>query len=551
MDRTLVSHSFLMRKFTQSRTCCGGQGHHSLYCESLEARDRFAKELEAAEAEKKRAEEYARFVAQARRGPWERREALNSQFTHDSDLVIAPQIDPNNPDNPESAANILMLTSWIHKNIDDEMNTTKGIELLLAHANSGEGCVHIFRHEGLRCLLEAQERYPQILSLQSNCLKLLCQLLECNFTRPPLLSSPLLLNLAFNIGHRHLTSPEMVELSVRCVLQCSREELCRQEIFEKNLVGYYLLYCRQYSRTPAILKHILKLFNWIASSNERLVQLYQQGVASVVLHCMKRHMNNPAILAPCMLYLTRISSIHTPALEYLVQKQAVSLVIGALRALYSEEIIQLEALKMLQALSKSPEGWRQISETRGGWQSICQGTTQGNALIHDLKGSLHNPGWAIGETPHLPLLERRKLLAAQAAASKGISDPKDAWTSHSLRQFMGLSMRPQKLSINVTEHQTHFDLLQSLDLLPNPGEEREAWYQRLKDYENENEIQIQEMVETVMEMNKKAAREEKLALKSEQSGEYIKPVYVRGERITTKALEEADVDVQSALRGVV
>lgn len=335
------------------------------------------------------------------------------------------------------------------------------------------------------------------------------------------------------------------------MLQCCREEICRVEVFDRNIVGYYLLYCRQYARAPRILRHILKIFNWISSTNDRLLQLYEQGVASVVLHCMKRHMNNAQILAPCMIFLTRISNIHAPALEYLVQKKAVPLVISALRALYSEEIIQLEALKMLQALSKSPEGWKQISDTRGGWQSICQGTTQGNALIHDLKGSLNNPGWAIGETPHLPQLERRKLLAAQAAAAKGISDPKDAWTAHSLRQFMGLSMKPQRLAINVAEHQTYFDLLQSLDLLPNPGEEREAWFQRLKDYETENDILIQEMVDTVMEMSRKAAKEEKLAMKAEQNGEYIKPVYVLGTKITTKSLEEADMDVKSALKGVV
>lgn len=522
-----------------------------MYCESLEAREIFAKEMEAAELERMKAEKYAKFVAEKRRGPWERREELNPEFTHDTELILPPQVDPNDPDNPESSANILMLTSWIYKNIEDEMNTIKGMELLLSHANSGEGCIHIFRHNGLRCLLGAQERYPHIFSLQLCCLRLLCQLLECNFTRSALISSPQLMILAFSIGHRHLSQPEMVELSVRCVLQCSREESCRQEIFEKNFVGYYLLYCRQYSRTPAILKHILKIFNWITSSAERLILLYEQGVASVVLHCMKRHMNNSSILAPCMLFLTRLSSVHTPALDYLVRKQAVPLVIDALRALYSEEIIQLEALKMLQALSKSPEGWKQISDTRGGWQSICQGTTQGNALIHDLKGSLHNPGWAIGETPHLPQLERQKLLAAQAAAAKGISDPKDSWTAHSLRQFMGLSMRPQRLAINVAEHQTYFDLLHSLDLLPNPGEEREAWFQRLKMYEKENDIEIQEMVDTVMEMGRKAAREEKLAMQAEQGGEYIKPVYVLGTKITTKALEEADIDVQSALKGVV
>ena len=503
------------------------------------------------EIEKKKSSDYAKFVAENRRGPWERREVLNKELIEDQNLTLNSLIDKNETDTPESAANILMLTSWIHKNIDDELNTIKGLELLLSHANNGEGCIHIYRHNGIRCILEAQQKYSNILSLQICCLKLLCQLLECNFTRLPLITTPLLMNLAFNIGHRHLDIPEVVELSIRCVLQCSREEVCRIEIFEKNIVGYYMLYCRQYSRNSAILKHILKLFNWVSSTNERLIFLYDNGATQTVLHCMKRHMNNSSILAPCMLFLTRISTIHTPALDYLVQKKAVHIVIGALRALYSEEIIQLEALKMLQALSKSPEGWKQISDTRGGWQSICQGTTQGNALIHDLKGSLHNPGWAIGETPHLPQLERRKLQAAQAAAAKGTSDPKDSWTAHSLRQYMGLSMKHQRLSINIEEHNTYFELLQSLDLLPNPGEGREDWYQRIKDYEMENEIEIKDMVNTVMEMQKKAAREEKLALRAEQSGEYIKPVYVLGKKITTKALEEADIDVQSALSGVV
>ena len=48
------------------------------------------------------------------------------------------------------------------------------------------------------------------------------------------------------------------------------------------------------------------------------------------------------------------------------------------------------------------------------------GTTQGNALVHDLKGSMHNPGWAIGDTPHMPKVDRMKILAAKAAAAKGV-----------------------------------------------------------------------------------------------------------------------------------
>lgn len=201
--------------FISLRTCCGGKIQHSLYCESLEARESHLKSVELAEIENKKALNYAKFVAETRRGPWERRENMNPQFTTDTDMVITPPDDPNDPDNPSSSTNILMLTSWIHKNISDELNTLRGMELLLSHASTGEGCVHIYRHNGIRCLTEAHHHYPSVTPLQLSCLKLLCQLLECNFTRPPLLSTPELMLIAFNIGHRHLHQPEMVELSVR------------------------------------------------------------------------------------------------------------------------------------------------------------------------------------------------------------------------------------------------------------------------------------------------------------------------------------------------
>ena len=39
----------------------------------------------------------------------------------------------------------------------------------------------------------------------------------------------------------------------------------------------------------------------------------------------------------------------------------------------SPQILQLEGLKMIQTLSKTAEGWKQISDTRGGWQALTQG----------------------------------------------------------------------------------------------------------------------------------------------------------------------------------
>lgn len=205
---------------------------------------------------------------------------------------------------------------------------------------------------------------------------------------------------------------------------------------------------------------------------------------------------------------------------------------------------------MLQTLSKTSEGWKQISETRGGWQSICQGTVLGDALVHDLQGSLHNHGWAIGDTPHLPLVERKKIMAAQVMLNRTRGVNKAAsWTSHSMRDFMGISMKVTKLAINNEYHETFFELLSTLELLPHHGEDKETWFKRLNTYETESEIKMEEMVNTLLDLRRKEAIEAKKA-KVEVDDERRKEVFVLGEKITTKLLAESDISLDERMRGV-
>lgn len=49
-------------------------------------------------------------------------------------------------------------------------------------------------------------------------------------------------------------------------------------------------------------------------------------------------------------------------------------------------------LKLLQTISRTSEGWKQISAVHAGWQSITAGTVRGDALVHDLPGEFNNPG---------------------------------------------------------------------------------------------------------------------------------------------------------------
>jgi hypothetical protein len=418
------------------------------------------------------------------------------------------------------------------------------------HSQVGDGCVQMYRHNVIDLLCKASEAYRQNSNIQLNILIIFQRLLECNYTRESIISTPKALNISFLIGHYYMSSVKHVEHATACVLQCARHEVCRKEILDKKYITYLFVYCKKYSRNHIIIRNIMKLLNWVTSTDDRLVSMYEIGGAKTVLKCMERHMERGEVLAPALLFLTRLSKVLPEALDYLIHKKAVSTVIKALRTLYDQEIIQLEALRMLKTLSQSPEGWKQISDTRGGWQSICQGTTQGNALVHDLKGSMHNPGWAVGDTHNMPKVDRMKIMAAKAAASKGLQQSTVSWTSHALKQYMGQSMKPQTLGINVDFHEAYFDLIKTLELLPKSGEEKEYWFIRIHEYERENLITIDEMVETVLKMKKRESIDAKNALLAENNAEYIKPVYVMGMKISTKALEENDIDITAQLNSL-
>ncbi len=242
-------------------------------------------------------------------------------------------------------------------------------------------------------------------------------------------------------------------------------------------------------------------------------------------------------------------------MQYLLRKRAIPLVIHTLRAIHSNEVLQLKGLTMLQTLAQTTEGWQQISETKGGWQAICQGTALGDQLIHDLPGYMHNPGWAVGESPHMPMIEREKKAVAEATIDRKLAAPKEAWTSHSLREYMGLAMRGQSLSINNESHEIYFSLLKTLDLLPFRDEAREYWYQRVSAYEREMQIRLEEMAETVLAIKHKETNDiksESLSkLNSKEDEVVVKPVYVMGNKITGEFLTRGDMDVKERLEGIV
>ena len=225
--------------------------------------------------------------------------------------------------------------------------------------------------------------------------------------------------------------------------------------------------CKRFVRDPSILRYSLKFFNWTATTTERLKELSDAVIISTIITVMSRHQQNGGVLGPGMLFLTRAASVHPPAMAIVIKMEATPIIIKALMALYSDEIIQLEGLKMIQTISKTSEGWKQITKTKGGWQNLVHGTDIGNQLVHDLPGSMHNRGWTIGDTPHMPYLDRNKIKANETFLEKtqGVVGRANS-KAHALRDFMGISMKDTKLKVNTERHETFFELLETLELLP-------------------------------------------------------------------------------------
>ena len=105
---------------------------------------------------------------------------------------------------------------------------------------------------------------------------------------------------------------------------------------------------------------------------------------------------------------------------------------------------------------------------------------------------------------------------------------------------MGISMKESKLAVNTEYHDTYFELLSTLELLPYSGEEKEYWFIRVKEYERNSNIMIDEMVHTMIELKYKEIQDAKARelAKLNPPEDLAKDIFVLGQQITSKMLSE-------------
>lgn len=360
-------------------------------------------------------------------------------------------------------------------------------------------------------------------------------------------------------------SSSVLEHCIRCLMQAGRYEDHRRVLFDLKVFNYaksFVLTC--YKECGAEMIHaFLRLMHWSATTVPRITFFFNElKLLKIILKLFKVYCAVSRVLVPAITLLHWLVSQLPPAFQAALDANVIALTVASLKYVHDDEVTQLTALKLIQLLAKTSQGFKQLDSIRGAWQELTQGTIIGEELVHHFPGPLQNKGWAIGEAPFRPLREiqgEQSRLLAQTALQQV---PKSSWTPHSLRQYMGLSLAGQKLAINTEESQVFFELLTTLDMLPNIGEIKEDWFKRLRRYEQESELSIQEMVETIQEMR----RREKIRLQMQKQGLIVgleglqmsslgnftaKQLYVQGKAVTAESLQQSDADIEDAMNGAV
>lgn len=154
------------------------------------------------------------------------------------------------------------------------------------------------------------------------------------------------------------------------------------------------------------------------------------------------------------------------------------------------------------------------------------------------------------------MAEAQKILNLRSAT---VTDNSNCWNAVSLHEYMGLGGQHLTLAVNTDKTEAYFQLIKTLDLLPQEDEEREYWFIRINEYEKENDIKLDDMLETILGMKKNEQDRLKKEAKDKEynekhgiaAGEEVsKQVYVNGDLVTTQLLDAKDIAMEEQLEGV-
>lgn len=426
----------------------------------------------------------------------------------------------------------------------------------------------------------------------------------------------------FTIYHSNMNNVQIIESSFKCLMNISRNPSFHPEIMERNYLGYMLETLKKHMKNANLIHCVLRMSLWISVDNPDQLnyQINSLNIISFIYSCLNYHKSNPYVVTPALFWLYTSSISNPQAVTIILKKEFIKLFIKILGIIYDDLECQLILFKLLQYLSKTSEGFQQIDDIKGAWILISQNTKFGDIIFHndipkeykelyeeqkkkaleeklrqeeekskknglDKKKreeevhrrvslslfdknqsdfSLYNTGWTLAETQNFSQMDKNKhqalrneetsLTRHQALLNTSTIN----WNSESLSDFMGVNKGTKRLAINKEYSIIFFEVVVSLNLLPIEKEDRDQWFVRIKKYEEENEVRIDEMVQTIQEI-KNREKYQKLLEKSNKkktaSGEIIslgtlKDLYVNGEKMSVDKMVAADVEIKEALKDI-
>lgn len=423
------------------------------------------------------------------------------------------------------------------------------LTLIQQMCNTGSCCEQFVLVDVVALIYRIHVEHARHFDIQLLCIRILIRLVECNSTRDLILlkdtSAALISCIGFITCRNYIQSTEHAIEVVKLLANCQRsvpednsESIIRSHFLDSGNFSLVMYCLKLHFNEPLVAFWAIKLFSWFSLSDDDLIFLFTNKATKIILKFMRTHNRDAKVMGSSIIFLSRMTSAHQPSIDFIIKNQGVSIIIRCLQTYLSDENIQLYGMKLVHLFSLSKEGFNEISNVKGAWQFLCQ-----DSLPEEFSTSC------------LPKISHIDFPSSRSPTYK---NKKRVWTYVEFQRFLNdHHILNQRVRINLESKEVFFELIMTLDLLPLSSETNLDWYERIRHYEGDNELNLREIASSMIEMRKSEQKEhhtnasmlEVVAPENHKMSPKViksssKPVYVLGRLINSEFLSKNDVELE-------
>jgi hypothetical protein len=511
-----------LKRWTGCWNCCGDTEIYSITCGTYEKREKYHRQKVEIQAQEG-AEAARRKLAKERRRKWaEDKKAYEAELERQKSAMVEvdageyykraykqglpPGTVKNNMPLWEKAlvnsnvydhllesldgGNVCMVVSTMRKNAFVEFYQEQGLKALNHLAKHHESRVMSLHHNSLKAVLCAQKTHPHNMDIQGLCVEVLGTYSTHHDSMKAITGDPeCAINTVKNLIHFE-NKPEIVGklLAVLRAVSANPERI--PFLIKSRAFHSVTRIMKMHPDEPELISDGLGCWQNAASTFEGRELVMELNLIPFCVTIVQKYSaaQNPKILGNAIGIVTFACADVEGCIE-LLEVHGLETVLSGMKKLIGSHKLQLRGLVMVHNVSKLDGGWEELDRIPGAWQWLTQGVDRGNILLHYNKGHFYNRGWSIGDAPH-----RTTLDPVPVGAPRRI---RETWTVQKLREFMGVKYPEQmyKIGFDKKTFEVYFRYIGEHGLYPFTTEQREAWFARVRQYEEFNGISIKDLVE--------------------------------------------------------